>query len=88
MQMNRIHTILEPGILKHVFWQVNVIHSSSFGLHRQAHNWGTFHATLFLFFFLEHAEDLRINILRRRGWGCWQHPKYTGFVFFTGETNP
>ena len=83
MQMNRIHTILEPGILKHVFWQVNVIHSSSFGLQSQAHNWGTFHATLFLFisdyqpFFLEHAGDLHINILRRKKEG--ENPRVREF---------
>ena len=34
------------------------------------------------FFFLEHAGDLRINILRRK----WvRTPKVTGFVFLSGE---
>jgi len=36
------------------------------------------------FFFLEHTGDLRINILRRG----WEHPGYTGFVCFSGETKP
>ena len=38
-----------------------------------------------MFVFLEHTRDLPINILRRRG---WEHPGYTGFVCFSGETKP